>query len=107
MSLFDRLWSAFFKRLASPAEMIGCLLDKSQDLGSRDDIAMDLYASDLPEAEAALLAVASDPAEEEMIIDSAGESLAQIYKRQNRELSAEALARLQPSARKFFQPPGV
>lgn len=105
MALIERLRSLFRKRAASPAEMISALLDKSQDLGSRDDIAMDLGAFDLPEVEAALLKVASDPAEEEMIVDSAGESLAQICKRQNRTLPAEVLDRLQPPAKKFFQPP--
>ena len=87
--------------------MVGYLLDKSNDLGGRDDCAMDLYEYDLPEVEAALVKVASDPAEDEIVVDSAGESLAQIYRRQNRAVSAEVLSTLQPSAKKFFERPDV
>jgi hypothetical protein len=87
--------------------MVQYLLNKSNDLGGRDDCAMDLYVSDLPEVEAALVTVASDPSEEEIVVDSAGESLAQIYKRQNRAVPGEVLSALQPSAKKFFERPDV
>jgi hypothetical protein len=83
--------------------MVAVLLDRSQDLASRDDIAMDLREFDLPEVEAALVRVASDPAEDEMIVDSAGDSLLQIYLRQNRVVAPDVLSKLQPSAKKFFE----
>ncbi len=82
--------------------MVACLLDKSGDLGSRDDAAMDLFQFDLPEVEAALIEVAIDQSEEEMVIDSAGESLWQIWQRQGRTPPPEVLAKMHPSARKFF-----
>ena len=87
--------------------MIAELLDRSNDLGSRDDIAMGLAEFDWPEVESALIAVASDATEEEIVVDSAGESLWQIYKRQNRNVPPNVLENLQPSAKKFFLPPAV
>ncbi len=87
--------------------MLACLLDKSSDLGSRDDCAMDLYEFDLPEVELALVTVASDASEEEMVVDSAGHSLWQIYQRQGRVVPKEVISALQPSAKKFFERPDV
>ena len=108
MTLFRRLWSRMLNRPATspnPMEMVQYLLDKSNELGGRDDCAMDLCEFDHPEVEAALVTVASDAAEEEIVVDSAGESLAQIFKRQNRVVPAEILRILQPSAKKFFERP--
>ena len=108
MTLFQRLWSRMLNRPSSsqdPFAMVQYLLNGSNDLGSRDDCAMDLYKFDLPEVEAALVTVASDPSEEEIVVDSAGESLSQIYKRQNRAVPGEVLSALQPSAKKFFDRP--
>jgi hypothetical protein len=106
MSLFQRLWSRMLKRPSNPPDplwMVEYLLNKSNDLGSRDDCAMDLHKFDLPEVEAALVTVASDALEDEMVVDSAGHSLWQIYKRQNRVVPAEVQSTLQPSAMKFFE----
>ncbi len=82
--------------------MVAYLLDKSGDLGGRDDVAMDLSQFDLPEVEAALIEIATDQSEEEMVIDSAGESLWEIWQRQGRTPPPEVLAKMHPSARKFF-----
>jgi hypothetical protein len=106
MRLFQSLWSTVFKRPQGPPDplrMVACLLNKSNDLGTRDDCAMDLHEFDLPEAESALVTVASDASEEEMIIDSAGHSLWQLYKRHNRSVPPDVLRALQPSAKKFFE----
>ncbi len=81
--------------------MVIYLLDKSGDLGSRDDVAMDLGKYDLEEVEDALIQVAQDHSEEEMIIDSAGESLWEIWKRKNK-FNSEIVAKMHPSAQKFF-----
>jgi hypothetical protein len=86
----------------TPQQMVAYLLDKSGDLGSRDDVAKDPYRFDLPEVEAALIEVATDRSEEEMIIDTAGESLWQIWQRQGKTPPPDVLARMHPSARKFF-----
>ena len=58
------MWPFSREQPRDPLKMIAVLLDQSSDLGSRDDIAMDLGAFDLPEVEAALVTVASNAAEE-------------------------------------------
>jgi hypothetical protein len=82
--------------------MVAFMLDKSKDLSERDDIAGDLYSSDLPEVEAALLTIASDNTDDELIVDSAGHSLWIICDRQKRKLSDVVIGALHPEARKFF-----
>lgn len=83
-------------------ELIDYALNKAEDLGSRDDVVMDLSDSDLPEVETALIQLACDHSEEEMLIDEAGHSLWQIWKRQGRSPPAELVDRMHPSAKKFF-----
>ncbi|HTU68363.1 MAG TPA: hypothetical protein VMF52_20640 [Steroidobacteraceae bacterium] len=78
------------------------MLDKSQNLSERDDFAGDLCDSDLPEVEAALVAIASDRSEDELILDTAGHSLWIICDRQKRKLPDALVAGLQPEAQKFF-----
>lgn len=75
------------------------------DSGSNDrqDAAMDLGAFDDPEAEAALLAVALNHAEDPNIADAAGESLREIWLRNGMDVSGLA-ASMHPEARKFFLP---
>ena len=80
------------------------MLDKSRDLADREDIAGDLYDSDLPEVEAALITIASDGSDDEDIVDTAGHSLWIICDRQKRKLPDAVIAALQPAARKFFDP---
>ena len=74
------------------------LLDRSADIGVRDDAAMDLYATDDEQARQALLTVAIDPETPEMVQASAGESLGQIAVRTGRALSGEERTRLTPAA---------
>lgn len=59
--------------------LISVLLDGSAREDERDDAAMDLAAFDEPEVRAALAQVATDPAESELVMASAGESLAEIW----------------------------
>ena len=75
--------------------------DKTADLGSRDDVAMDLSQFDEPEAEEGLLRVVLDHTQDEMIIDSAGDSLREIWERKGKRDTA-LVARMHPSAQKFF-----
>jgi hypothetical protein len=86
----------------TPHEMVAYLLDKSGDLGSRDDVAMDLGKFDLEEVENALIQVTLDHTEEEMIIDSAGESLWEVWTRRNK-FNSELVEKMHPSAQKFFR----
>ena len=78
----------------TPEAMINFMLNKSEDLGGRDDCAMDLSQFDLPEVEKALIKVATDHSEDEMIIDSAGESLQEIWNRQKRVPPKEVLEKV-------------
>ncbi|MBN8699567.1 MAG: hypothetical protein J0L54_08130 [Chitinophagales bacterium] len=57
------------------------LLDKTADLGLRDDCAMDLADYDGEEVLLALYQCASDPNEDNIIQSSCGESLAEIMVR--------------------------
>ena len=61
--------------------LIKFLLDKTVDLGARDDCAMDLADYDDEEALEALYKCASDPIEDNIIQGSCGESLAEIMVR--------------------------
>ncbi len=64
--------------MKQPEGLISVLLDEDAPISERDDAAMDLDSYDEPEAEAALIAVATDPRVDEVIAWSAGESLAEI-----------------------------
>lgn len=81
-----------------PQGLIGVLLDKNAEIGDRDDAAMDLSSYDAPEVEAALIEIASDATVDEMILESAGESLAEIWIRKKVEVSPSTLGKLRPSA---------
>jgi len=67
-----------------PAGLIDVLRDHRARLDERDDAAMDLAAFDTPEALAALVAVATDPNEDAMLLDSCGESVAEIWVRRGK-----------------------
>lgn len=67
--------------MSQPAGLISVLLDRSADVASRDDAAMDLGAFDQSEVESALLLVASSPDTPAVVCASSGESLAQIWVR--------------------------
>lgn len=66
---------------AQPYGLIAILLDASARLDERDDAAIDLAKYDDGAVVAALLRIAGDPAEDEMLQASAGESLGSIWKR--------------------------
>lgn len=84
-------------------EITKYLLDKTADLASRDDCALDLGAVDDPVAEKALIQVATDFTEDEDLIDSAGESLWEIWRRMGKEPPEDVISKMHPSARKFFR----
>ena len=88
--------------MKQPKNLISVLLDKSARIDERDDAAMDLGSFNEIEAEEALIKVVTDPDEEEMIADSAGESLSEIWERKNK-IDTEIIKRLHPAAKKFFK----
>lgn len=63
---------------------------------------MDLSASDDPKAERALLTIVLNHDEDEMLIDSAGDSLREIWLRRGKR-DDELIGLMHPSARKFFE----
>jgi hypothetical protein len=85
-----------------PQGLISVLADRTAEIGDRHDAAMDLSAFDAPEVEAVLIAVSCDETEDPNLIDAAGESLWQIWKR-NGNVSALVVSQLRPEARKFFE----
>jgi hypothetical protein len=87
----------------TPHQLVAYAEDKTGDLGSRDDAVLALSASDLPEVERALLQMACDTSEDEMLIDQAGHALWIILDRQKRTPSQEVIAKMHPSAQKFFK----
>jgi hypothetical protein len=84
-----------------PEGLLSVLLDRSAPDSDRDDAAMDLHAYDEPEVEEALLSVALDHADDENVIDSAGESLSAIWQRKGKH-DATLVASMHPSAQIFF-----
>jgi len=90
------------KPTAQPGGLIAVLLDTSAEFGDRSDAAMDLGAFDEPAAEEALLTIVQSETEDEGIVDSAGESLWQVWTRKGK-YDAEMVARMHPAARKFFE----
>ena len=89
--------------IEQPQGLIELLLDKNAEFGDRDDAAMDLYQYDEPAAEQALIRVVQDMNEDDDILDSAGESLSEIWKRKAKG-NASVVARMHPIARQFFKP---
>ena len=88
----------FGKSPQQPAGLIGVLLDTNAPEGDRDDAAMDLGKYDDPAAEAALRQVGSDARTPEVIADSCGDSLGEIWARQGRS-DLSLLDGLTPPAR--------
>ncbi len=76
-----------------PHDLIQVLLDEEAEFCDRDDAAIDLGQYDQPEAEAALIKVASNLDEDDDLSDSCGESLAEIWSRKH-ELDLEKLSTL-------------
>lgn len=80
-----------------PDALVRLLLDKTAEFGDRDDAAMDLGRFDEPMAEDALFHVATDSGEDIDLVETSGESLAEIWCRKNK-LDRDAINRLQPPA---------
>jgi hypothetical protein len=79
------------------AALVAILLDRTARIDERDDAAMYLGRSNDDAALSALLNVASDPGEDELVLASSGESLAQIFVRSGR-LAPAWLVELTPVA---------
>ena len=90
-------------KLEQPHGLVAVLANRGSEFGDRHDAAMDLGAFDQPEAEAALLAVASDLTEDPDIADAAGESLWAVWSRKGKS-EPGLVATMHPEARKFFAP---
>ena len=89
---------------SQPAGLISVLLDSSAPFGDRHDAAMDLGHFNASEAEAALLQVVLNLAEDSDIADAAGESLRSIWSRTGK-YDTKLTQSFHPEARKFFPDP--
>lgn len=83
--------------LGNLTDLVTILADRQESVEVRDDAAIDLAAHDEPEAMKALLSVAANPDEDDMVAGSAGESIAQIWERTG-QFDVEAFSRLVPIA---------
>lgn len=101
MSWFRRLFASDHK--PNIQQLASALLDKSVEFGDRDDIAMDLGNYDSSIAENALLHVVLDLSDDEFIIDSAADSLLQMWLRQNRSPDARLVSQMHPAAKRYFE----
>ena len=63
--------------------LIKVLLDRSASIADRDDAAMDLGDYDDPEVLDALIAIAVNANDEELVLASCGQSIAEIWIRKN------------------------
>ncbi len=91
-----------WKSPATPQQLLAYAKDKTADRGTRDDAVLALSDFDLAEVEEALLDIACDAAEDELLVDQAGQALWLIWSRQGRVPSSALVLRMLPSARKFF-----
>lgn len=81
--------------------LVEVLLNKSEEIGDRDDVAMDLSKYDDDVAEQALITITCDHTDEEIVIDSAGESLSQIWKRKNK-FDQSIVDKMHRDAKRYF-----
>lgn len=63
--------------------LIDIILDETSNVSERDDAAMDMGDFDDPKVIEVLLQKGSDPVEDETVLNSCGESLAEIWVRQD------------------------
>lgn len=93
--------------------LIEILLDHNARLDERDDAAMDLYATDEPEALEALIKIASNSDEDLLLLTSSGESIGEILirkqnldtmilKKMQKQALAEALAIIKEKKPNWF-----
>jgi flagellar basal body-associated protein FliL len=87
--------------LKQPEGLISVLLDFEGDISDRDDAAMDLYKYKTPEVERALLEVLFRHHENEIIIDSAAETLMEIW-RDDFKNKLHLVEQMHPKAKRFF-----
>jgi hypothetical protein len=87
--------------MEQPAGLLAVLLDPGAPIANRDDAAMDLGDYDESEVLAALLQVGSDADESERVLESVGESIAEILLRSGRSWCSE-IDDLTPTARREF-----
>ncbi len=80
-------------RTQQPQGLIRVLLDRKTEYGARGDAASDLSAFDEPEAEDALVTVASDPTTDLYLAETCGASIAEIWCRKGK-LDGDVLRRL-------------
>ncbi|MCH9611267.1 MAG: hypothetical protein S4CHLAM81_12050 [Chlamydiales bacterium] len=79
-------------------QLIELLLDTTTSIAERDDAAIDLSDYSTPKVVEALLKVAQDPNEDDLVASSAGESLGQIWS-QGSELNMALLYSLSNHAK--------
>ena len=89
--------------IKQPKGLISILLDVNAEFSERDDAAMDLCSFDEPEVEEALLKIVLDRDEYEILVDSAGESLREIWNRKG-YFNNELVIKMHPSAKSYFTP---
>ena len=80
-----------------PTGLISVLLDRNAPFGDRHDAAMDLGAFETPESENALISIVSDRTEDDDLVETAAESLAEIWVH-TRRFDRDVLARLPDAA---------
>ena len=85
--------------IPQPAGLISVLLEPQARRDERDDAAMDLSAFDSPDALAALIRVATCTREDAVLLDSCGQSVAEIWLRRG-HVDVEALDRMAAPAQK-------
>ncbi|MFI6964513.1 hypothetical protein [Streptomyces sp. NPDC050255] len=85
-----------------PAGLISVLLNRAARVDERDDAAMDLEAYSGEHVVKALIDVTSSPVEDELVLDSAAESLGRILARDG-GCPEELLASLRPDAKRMVE----
>lgn len=98
MSWLDSLFAR--EKPDQPAGLISVLRDRSAEHGDRDDAAMDLAEYDT--AITALIEVAMSPDEDEDLVESCGESIAEIWQRTS-GFDATIFDRLPNAARRMIK----
>ncbi|MGW6718094.1 hypothetical protein [Streptomyces sp. NPDC054995] len=88
--------------VSQPAGLISVLLNRAARVDERDDAAMDLEAYSGEHVVKALIDVTSSPVEDELVLDSAAESLGRILARDG-GCPEELLASLRPDAKRMVE----
>jgi hypothetical protein len=83
-------------------DLVKIWVDREQDLLERDDAAESLAASSDPASEMALVDIARDLTEDEILLDTCGTSLGERWAREGR-LDTHVLASLSPVAKRIAE----